>query len=485
MPKHQQTLDTKKFNFDTYPQMVSFNMHSTHKIIPKSILLLPWVVSFALFMDTLDSTIINTAIPSIARDFSVHPLTLKIAITSYLLSLVILLPVSGYIADRFGIKKTFMSAIVIFIIGSCICGLSLNLPMLVCSRILQGVGGALMMPVGRLILIRSMPKSQMVNALSIVGIVNQTAAALGPVVGGALTTWISWRAAFFINIPAGCLALWLSHKWIGTSSEVGKPNKRFDFLGFFLFAIGTLTIIIIMVTGKDLTLPVSVIVISLVAGITALCSYVYYAHNNPNAVIHFTPFKTRTFRIVLCGGIWVRIATSCFPFILPLLFQLCFGFTPFHSGLMLLAYAVGLIGTKLFIPALIRRFTFRTIFLSSITLLSMMFGIFSMITFTWPTYVVVSLCLITGIVVSTIFSAIQNLTYQDIPPEQKSQATGLATLFQQFSVNLSVCAVAFSLAHFNNNNSSVSISLQAFHQTFICFAIISLSSILVFNRLKE
>src|SRR5258708_1448305 len=315
--------------------------------------LVPLIVAVALFMENMDSTVIATSLPAIAADIGSSPLELKLAITSYLLALAIFIPASGWMADRFGARTIFRTAIAVFMIGSIACALSDSLAHFVVARFFQGAGGAMMSPVGRLVLVRTVGKRNLVDAMTLLTMPALIGPMLGPALGGFITTYASWHWIFLINIPIGLLGITLVSLYFeNLRAEISEP---FDLLGLALIGFGVGGLAFGMtVIGINLV-PGSVVVILIAAGATATFAYVVRSRGMAAPVIDLTLFRLATFRAGVVGGFIFRIGAGALPFLLPLLMQLGFGMTPFQSGLVTLSTAVGAMMMKSAVPPILRR----------------------------------------------------------------------------------------------------------------------------------
>ena len=281
---------------------------------------LPWVVATALFMEQLDSTIVNTAVPAMAASLHVTPLSLKAVVTSYILSLAVCIPVSGWMADRFGTRRVFGIAIAVFILSSILCGLAVNVPMLVAARILQGIGGAMMMPVGRLAIIRTFPKAELLTAMNFVIIPALIGPLLGPTIGGLIVHWLSWREIFFVNAPVGLVALLLIHRHM--PDYRGEAPRPLDLIGLVLFGSGTALLSWLLEVFGEHHLNVTSAAILLLLSLSLLAAYVLHARQASFPLLRLALFRVRTFRISVIGGFITRLGIGGLPFLLPLLYQL-------------------------------------------------------------------------------------------------------------------------------------------------------------------
>jgi EmrB/QacA subfamily drug resistance transporter len=319
--------------------------------------LIPLIVATALFMENMDSTVIATSLPAIAADIGTSPLTLKLAITSYLLSLAVFIPASGWTADRFGARMVFSVAIAVFMVGSIGCALSQNVTHFVIARILQGMGGAMMTPVGRLVLLRSIDKSALVNAMTWVTVPALVGPVIGPPLGGFITTYFSWHWIFLINIPVGLLGIFMAMKYIDPIKS--EDPERFDLYGLVLAGIGLAGIAFgLSVAGLNL-LPWPIIAGLVAVGSISMTLYVMHARRTGSPVLDFSLLRFSTMRASIFGGFLFRLGIGALPFLLPLLMQEGFGLSPFQSGLVTFASAVGAMGMKTLAARIIRAFGFR------------------------------------------------------------------------------------------------------------------------------
>ena len=321
--------------------------------------LIPLIVATALFMENMDSTVIATSLPAIAADIGTSPLTLKLAITSYLLSLAVFIPASGWTADRFGARMVFSIAIAVFMVGSIGCALSQNVTHFVIARILQGMGGAMMTPVGRLVLLRSIDKSALVNAMTWVTVPALIGPVIGPPLGGFITTYFSWHWIFLINIPIGLLGIFMAMKYIDPIKS--EDPERFDLYGLVLAGIGLAGIAFgLSVAGLNL-LPWPIIAGLVAVGSISMTLYVMHARRTGSPVLDFSLLRLSTMRASIIGGFLFRLGIGALPFLLPLLMQVGFGLSPFQSGLVTFSSAVGAMGMKTLAARIIRTFGFRNL----------------------------------------------------------------------------------------------------------------------------
>src|SRR5258706_11341070 len=314
---------------------------------------LPWVVATALFMEQLDSTIVNTAIPAMAQSLGVAPISLKAVVTSYILSLAVGIPVSGWIADRYGTRRVFAVAVAIFTFASVLCGLSINVPMLVAARIFQGLGAAMMTPVGRLAIIRTFPKSELLMALNFVIIPALIGPLLGPTVGGLIVHWLSWREIFFVNVPIGIAALVIIYRHM--PNYLGDGPRPLDVVGLVLFGSGTALLSWLLEIFGEHNIDVTSGGVLLLLSLSLLAAYAWHARQLDHPLIRLSLFKVRTFRVSVAGGFITRLGIGGTPFLLPLLYQLGLGLPPWESGLLMMPAAAAAMGMKVLSTRILRR----------------------------------------------------------------------------------------------------------------------------------
>ncbi len=438
-------------------------------------------VACALFMENLDGTVIATALPQIAESFAVSPVQLSLAITSYLLSVAIFIPASGWMADRFGARTVFRAAIAIFMLGSILCGLSGSIVELTGARILQGIGGAMMVPIGRLVLLRNVTKAELVRAMSYLTVPALLGPVLGPPVGGFIVTYASWRWIFFLNVPIGILGLVLVSILIENYKEPETPP--FDVAGFALTAIGLVgTMSGFEAIGRG-GLPLGAALALAAIGLVALIFYVRHASRHPNPILDLLLFRVPTFAIAVGGGALFRIGIGALPFLLPLLLQLGFGMTAFASGMLTFASAVGALAMKITARPILRRWGFRNVMIANALISS--FFLFSYATFRpgMPSVVILVLLLAGGFFRSLQFTSTNTLAFADVPPTRISRATSMTSTAQQLSISMGV-ALGATLLHLTLLWRGTSeLTATDFWPAFVAIALISGASVFVYARL--
>ena len=416
------------------------------KALPKEMRTTALIVASALFMQNLDSTVVTTALPSMARAFDVSPVTMNIIITSYLVSLAAFIPASGWVADRYGAKTVFRAAIVVFTAASILCGVSQTLPMLVAARILQGMGGAMMVPVGRLLLLRRVGKADLVAAMSWLTMPALLGPVIGPPVGGFLVTTLSWHWIFDINIPIGIVGVILVTLFI--RADEGVEATHFDIVGQLLAGIGMAGLIMGLSSfGRGALPPAAAVGLTLV-GALAAAGYVIHARRTKYPLLDITLLRIPTFATSVVAGSMFRIGIGALPFLLPLMLQLGFGLSPLHSGLITFVSAAGAITVKPIAKPLLRRFGFRTVLSVNAAISTLIVALTAAFRPSWPIIAIYGVLLVGGVFRSLQFTAYNTIAYADIPPPRMSQATSLYSTLQQLSLTMGVTLGAAALAVF-------------------------------------
>ena len=445
--------------------------------------LIPLIVACALFMENMDSTVIATSLPAIAADIGTSPLTLKLAITSYLLSLAVFIPASGWTADRFGARAVFSAAICVFMIGSIGCALSTSITHFVIARIIQGIGGAMMTPVGRLVLLRSIDKSALVNAMAWVTMPALIGPVIGPPLGGFITTYFSWHWIFLINIPIGVLGIWLALKYIDPIKS--ENPERFDLIGLVLAGLGLAGLAFgLSVAGLGL-LSWPIVAGLILGGAVCMVLYLRHAKHTASPVLDFTLMKHPTLRASLTGGFLYRLGIGALPFLLPLLMQIGFGLSPFQSGLVTFGSAIGALGMKTLAARIIRTFGFRKITVINAVVSSFFLAACALFTPTTPLLLILIILIVGGFFRSLQFTAINTLAYAEVTPPEMSRATTLMSVNQQLAISAGVAVGAFTVETTMLLNHATQLSAGDFWPAFLIVAIISAVSGYSFWKLPE
>ncbi len=451
--------------------------------MPPNTRLIPLIIASALFMENMDSTVIATSLPAIAADLGTDPIALKLAFTTYLLSLTVFIPISGWCADRFGARNVFRLAIIVFTLGSIACGLATSLGNLVAARAVQGMGGAMMVPVGRIILLRSIPKAELVDAMAWLTIPALLGPLVGPPIGGFITDTFSWRWVFWMNVPFGIAAIIFASRLMPKIEIDHVPPL--DVLGFLLSGIGlSATVFGLTVMGRDL-LPGGAPYALVLFGMVLLYFYLRHARAAPAPILDLRLLKIATFRAGVLGGSLFRVGVGAVPFLLPLLFQLGFGMTAFQSGLLTCAAAAGAISMKFPAARLIRRFGFRRLLIINGVLASLSIAALGFLTPSTIFAVVLPLLFVGGFLRSLQFTAMNAMAYSDIENPAMSHATSLYTVIQHLSLSAGVVLAAFVLEAAQFWRDDASLMAADFAIAFAIVAICAVSSVVQFTGLTN
>lgn len=442
--------------------------------------IIPLVLAVALFMENMDSTVIATSLPAIAADIGAEPISLKLALTAYFVALAIFIPLSGWMADRFGAKNIFRVAIVVFMAGSICCAFSDSLLTFVLSRFLQGIGGSMMTPVARLVLVRATPRNELVSAMAWLTIPALIGPITGPPLGGFLTTYLSWHWIFWINIPIGIIGLILITKFLHTPDS--RNERPVDVPGLILSA---LTFAGIMFGFSVISLPAIPAVAgyaSVGIGVTAGLIYLRHAKRTEHPILDPKMFRLPLFRNAIIGGSLFRIGMGALPFLMPLMLQLAFGLTPFQSGLITFVAAFGAILSKFGAQRLYAMFGFPRTLMVTAAIGCVFLGINGFLTPTVPYWLLMSALFLGGLARASFFTGVNALVFADVDEAHASQATVINAVSQQLSVAAGV-AVAGAVLEVSSNLHGGELSLGDFHIAWFAVAIVSICSAIPFMRL--
>jgi EmrB/QacA subfamily drug resistance transporter len=433
-------------------------------------------------MENMDSTVITTSLPAIAVDIGEPPLALKLALTSYLVSLAVFIPISGWVADRVGARTVFAAAIVVFMAGSILCAFADSLSWFVVARFVQGMGGAMMVPVGRLAIMRAIPKHEYVAALNYLTIPALLGPVVGPALGGAITLYFHWRWIFIINVPISVLGLFLVLRHIPNFRASEVPP--FDLRGFALssFGLSVLMLGLSALGGHLMPLPATLACIAV--GVVAVSLYVRYALHAAHPVIDLRLFRRHTFRDGVLIGSLFRIGIQSTPFLLPLLFQVGFGLDPLQSGLLTCATAVGALFVKTISIVVLRRYGFRTVLVVNGALCALIVLTFAAFTATTPHLVVIVLLLLSGCLRSMQFTALQALTFDEIEQTDMSQAASISSMLQRLAQSLGIAIAAYLLQLSGTLQGHDTLVAADFPPTFIALALLALVAPFLHRRLS-
>jgi EmrB/QacA subfamily drug resistance transporter len=446
--------------------------------------MLPYLVAVAFFMESLDTTILNTALPAMASALGVVPLSMKSVLTSYTLSLAIFIPVSGWVADRFGTRAVFASAIGLFTLGSVLCGMSSDLHLLVACRFLQGCGGAMMVPVGRLTLVHAFPKSELVRAMSFVAVPALIGPMLGPLAGGLIVGFLHWRMIFFVNLPIGLIGLFLVYRHL---PDYRAPHTDpLDWVGLVLFGGGVgLLSYVLEVFGEHTLGLLEVSGLALLSA-ALLSAYGVHATRSLHPLLRLGLLRIRTLRAALSGSFVTRLGIGGMPFLLPLLYQVGLGFTPIQSGLLILPQSVTAFAMKMTMPKILTRFGYRRVLVTNTLLLGVMIAVFATVNQRTPIWLICMQAMVIGFLSSLQFTSMNTLVYADVSEGDTSMASTIASTLQQTSVSFGIAAASLTTALFipNRFHSDGAEMLSGVHRAFLLLGALTIASSIVFRRLR-
>jgi EmrB/QacA subfamily drug resistance transporter len=447
--------------------------------------ILPWLVAVAFFMESLDTTILNTAVPAIASALNVAPLSMKSVLASYTLSLAVFIPISGWMADRFGTRRVFASAIGLFTLGSILCGISSNIHLLVACRILQGCGGAMMVPVGGLTLVRTFAKSELIRAMSFVAIPGLVGPMLGPIAGGLIVHYFHWRAIFFVNVPIGLIGLLLVYLHLPDYRE--ERTNPLDVVGLILFGAGVALLSYVLEVFGEHSLSLREILGLLTISIVLLAGYGLHGAHAMFPLLRLSLFRIRTFRAAVSGSFVTRLGIGGIPFLLPLLYQVGLGFTPVQSGLLIMPQAVAAMSLKMTMPHILARFGYRGILISNTVILGLLILLFATIGVGTPVWLIVLQAFCYGFFSSLQYTSMNTLAYADIAEEQTSAASSIASTMQQMSISFGVATASLLTAFFipDRFRSNRQEMIHGIHLAFFVLGGLTVLSTIVFRELKS
>ena len=444
-----------------------------------------WVVGMALFIETLDATILNTAIPTLAKALHTTIFHTGLALTSYLLSLAIFIPISGWLAEKYGAQKIFLLGLFLFTLGSICCGLSRTLSFLVISRIIQGFGGSIMMPVARIILIKSFSKSQLIDAINAATLPAIAGPMLGPFVGGFIVSYMSWRWIFFINIPFCLAGLYLAWKYI--KNHKNSHTVPLNFLNFSLFSLGLASLLIVLEMISHHAYLEYFAYASLTTFFLFVCFYIHYKLTG-TTIVAFSLFKIRTFSLTAMGSFISRVAFGGIPFLLPILFQVTLGKSPLISGLLILPLALGMFVGKLVIKKLLHLLGYKYLLCCNCLIYALTVAQYIFIGSTTPALLICLMVFLNGMSQLFLFTCFNSLAYTDLDDTQINKATSIMGMIQYIGMGAGIIftSVVISLLFPGTNiNQSSTIPLKIIHQTFFIISCMFSLSLLIFSFLKK
>jgi EmrB/QacA subfamily drug resistance transporter len=452
---------------------------------PVNKVLLPWLVAVAFFMQSLDTTILNTAVPAIASALDVAPLSMKSVLASYTLSLAVFIPISGWLADRFGTRRVFGAAIGLFTLGSLLCGLTSDIHLLVACRILQGCGGAMMVPVGRLTLVRTFARSELVRAMSFVGIPALVGPMLGPIAGGLIVGYLHWRVIFFLNIPFGIAGLFLVLRYLPNYSEA--RSHRLDLVGLILLGAGVALLSYVLEIFGEHTLGTVEILGLLALALALIGGYVAHAQHKKYPLLQLRLFRIRTFNAAVCGSFFTRLGIGGVPFLLPLLYQLGLGLSPIQSGLLIMPQALGALSVKLIVSRVLARVGYRDVLIGNTVVLGMLVLLFASIGTQTPMWLIAVQAYAYGALSSLQYTSMNTLAYADVTDAQTSNASSIASTLQQMSISFGVAVAGLMTVFFipQSVRADPGALIRGIHISFLLLGAFTIVSSVIFWRLRR
>jgi EmrB/QacA subfamily drug resistance transporter len=446
--------------------------------------LLPWLVAVAFFMESLDTTILNTAVPTVAAALEVQALSMKAVLSSYTLAVAVFVPVSGWLADRFGTRRVFATAIGLFTLGSLLCGLATDIHTLVACRILQGMGGAMMVPVGRLTLVRTFPKSELVRAMSFVAIPSLIGPMLGPVAGGFIVHYLHWRVIFFVNLPIGLLGLYMV--WRHLPDYRSDHSTPLDWVGLVLFSAGIALLSYVLEVFGDHSLSGREMLALLGISMALLAAYGRHAMTEPHPLLRLVLLRVRNFRVAVSGSFVTRLGAGGMPFLLPLLYQIGMGFSPVQAALLIVPQPLAAMCLKMTVPHILARVGYRRVLIWNTLLMGGCIMLFSTIGPGTPVWQIVLQAFLFGFCSSLQYSSMNTLVYADIAPPDASMASTMASTLQQMSMSFGVATASLAAALFIPDavRSDPAQLIHGIHLAFLALGSLTVLSALVFRELK-
>lgn len=446
---------------------------------------LPWLVAVAFFMESLDTTILNTAVPTIAAALGVVPLSMKAVLSSYTLSVALFIPVSGWMADRYGTRRVFASAIGIFTLGSVLCGISNDIHLLVACRILQGCGGAMMVPVGRLTLVRTFDKSELVRAMSFVAIPALIGPMLGPVIGGFIVGWLDWRLIFFVNVPIGLLGLYVVYRHLPDYRV--ERSEKLDLVGLILFGSGVALLSYVLEVFGEHTLSDREVLGLLAISITLLMGYGRHASTVRHPLLRLGMFGIRTFRVGVVGSFITRLGAGGIPFLLPLLYQVGLGYSPIQSGLLIMAQPFAAMSLKMTVPLILTRLGYRRVLLSNTMMMGFVMILFSTINSDTPIWMILCQGFLFGFCSSVQYTSMNTLVFANVTELDASMASTIASAMQQMSMSFGVVTAALTTAFFipDRFHANTAQMIHGIHLAFIALGGLTILSAIIFRELRK
>ncbi len=453
-----------------------------HSKLQPQFYLLVFLVSIGFFMQGLDTTIINTALPAMAESLNENPLKMHSVVISYVLAVAACIPLSGWFSDRFGVRNTFFSAIVIFTIASIGCALSNNFETLIVFRVIQGIGGAFLLPVGRLAMLRIIPREQFLSAMSTMSLAGLLGPLMGPILGGWLVEYASWHWIFLINVPIGLLGILVTFKAMPNVTEASV--KTFDFSGFILLAIAMIGMALGIENIASHEISKTLSISLLLAGLLSALTYAYHSHTHQNALFRSRLFKNKVYLIGVLGNFFARFGSNAVPFILPLMLQIAFKMEPFMTGVMLTPIVLGSLFSKPIIRPILQRIGYRSILIVNTLLVGLCIASFAMHTADTPTWVRALHFFVFGVINSLQFVTMNTFTLKDLAQQDASSGNSFLSMIMMLSMSIGIAIAGSMLNAFTAYFGQVEM-IKAFHYTLIFLGMINIVTILIFLQIPK
>jgi len=442
-----------------------------------------WLVALGVFMQMLDSTIVNTALPAMATSLGESPLRMQSVVIAYALTMAMLIPASGWLADRFGTRRVFFFAVAVFTLGSLLCAMAHTLKFLVAARVVQGIGGSMLLPVGRLAVLRSYPRKDFLAAMSFVTIPGLIGPLIGPTLGGWLVEAISWHWIFLINLPVGAIAALATLRFMPDArSDVGA----FDLAGYTMLALSMVAISLSLDGLSELGLRHATVAVLFLFGMAMFVAYWLHAARTPSPLFRLDLFRIPSYRVGVLGNLFSRIGSGSMPFLIPLLLQVGLGFTPMQAGMTMIPVALAGMASKRAVVPIVKRFGYRRVLLVNTILVGLAMASFALIGPQQPAWLRIVQLSAFGLVNSLQFTAMNTVTLRDLDGDRASSGNSLLSMVMMLSMSLGVATAGGALAAFTEAFGSEhgAATLPAFHATFACVGLVTMMSAWIFWQLE-
>lgn len=442
-----------------------------------------WLVAIGFFMQTLDATILNTALPSMAASLVQSPLHMQSVVVAYALTTALLIPATGWVADRFGTRRIYTAAMAVFVLGSVLCALAPSLQFLVAARVVQGVGGAMMLPVGRLAVLRAYPRDAFIRAMSFIAIPGQIGPLLGPALGGWLVEYASWHWIFWINVPVGALGVWAAWRWMPRQDQ--QPRRAFDSVGFVLLAVGMVGVSLALDGLSGVGMGRALAAVLLVCGMASLAAYWLHALRSSHPLFAPALFKVRSLRVGLLGNMFARLGSGAAPFLVPLMLQVGLGLSPLHAGTMMLATVLGSMLVKRFTVRTVQRYGYKRVLQINSVLLGLVIAMLGWVSPGQPQWLILVQLFVFGGINSMQFSAMNSVALKDMAGELASSGNSLLSMVQMLAMSLGVAVAGAVLTGFADLwQGQPAYKLLALQATFMTVGVMTLAASWVFGQLE-